>query len=322
MYAIPSEGKDYYHSIDRKWISNHYITQWIIPPSQHTPVYGQTATDKSVQPTMQPYTDQEPPPISIHCLGANPDESVHMLIWPRRVVIPPPPKVNGRRVAPSGVQEIPVPIGTTLTVDFDADKQVPWKRRYWYYPLSTLTFQTVFKFNTDKSKFGHVRIAAGAERAVYTNYDPSDQTDHPGMIRLWAYNSPDIRSRDPEKKDQLWFDDEDPNCTDVKRRMQLESIRGPRAKKALTMLPIAGDVYEKLQGGLRAVAFDESTGRLCLSAYNDQKIYVLDYAKAPTGVDLEERHPLPVDFRHSFHDPLPLEPDLVPPGGWVPMNID
>jgi hypothetical protein len=312
MYWIPFEGKDYHHPVDRVYLTEFESAKFVIPPSPNAPIFG-SKTDPSIQSSLRAFSDREPPPISIYGTLDGGAGTCHLAIHARRVPIP-----RTLRMA-NWSEDVPLPVGGSVKIDWRADNAMPWKRRYWYYPLSTLRFQSVFRFQKTTG-FGRVEITGGNERALFASFDPKDQTDQPALVNLFRYTSPDVRSA--TLKEQLWGDDEDPGSTDVARRKQLEELRAPRAKVHLATLPIPGEFYAKLRGGVRAIAFDEGTGRVCMSAYNDQVIYVSDYARAPVEDRLGERAPLPVDFRESFHDPLPLEPELEVPGGWVSINID
>jgi hypothetical protein len=319
MFWIPFEGKDYHHPVDRAYLDKFTDAKFFCPPSPNAPVFG-SRTDASVQSSLRAFSDREPPPISVY--GATGGGTVfssrgigtHLTLWPRRVPIPrllktvPPPDA------------VPLPVGGSLKIDWRADGAMPWKRRYWCYPLSTMGFQSVFDF-TGVPGLGRVEIAGGNERAVFAAFDPKDTSDQPALVNLFRYASHDIRSA-TRPASQPWGDDEDPGSMDVRRRVQLEELRGPRPKTCVAALPIPREFYAKLRGGVRALAFDEATGRLCMSAYNDQTVYVSDFARAPVESKAGERVPLPVDFRHSFHDPLPVELDLEVPGGLTPMNTD
>jgi hypothetical protein len=266
LYTIPEKGKDYVDAVDRCWIDGANIAQFFIPSSRPVPVPSQANVDGSIQPQMRAYHEQEPAPLAIYCRTINPEGFIHLNIYPRRVQFPAWQK------NPTGMVEI----GNGGLVNMDEDRE----RRY-YYPLHTMHYQSVYNFTDDMPEFGAVEVVPGASKALVMNFPTDDITDTPHVMGLWAYLSPEVRSFDPAKKDQLWADDEHEDSWEVAQRKLMAQLTNPPREKALALLPIPAELRQVLRRGRSAVAFDETIGRVCISCFEDQRIFVLDYAHAP-----------------------------------------
>jgi hypothetical protein len=247
-YNIPfkDERQD---ALERCTLEDLDVAEWIVPPSQSIPIPGLHEHDKSIQPSLMGCTEREPPPVSIMCRTQSPAGMVHLNVWPRRL--------------------------------FVQTKAGPRPTRRWNYPLSSLVYQSVLLFDP-ALEAEDVMIAGGAERAVVISRLDADDGTYPA-VSVAGYVSPNVRTNDQTQRGRLWSDEEDPASPDVHRRAELEAIRGPVRLNHLAPLPVPQEMRLRLsESGLQAVAFDETIARICVSSKDDKRVYVLDYAKAPS----------------------------------------
>lgn len=169
------------------------------------------------------------------------------------------------------------------------------------------------------------KILPGSQRALMCVIKGDDKTATPKLVNIKRYVP-------PEGAGHEYFPDPDVKEEDKEFPVTRKGGRVPfKPKGVYKAFAEAGELVEELnaQGGLRAIAWDESTGRICIASDKKDEIQILDtaYTKLPDG-NTEEwrrrrrwlRHELELqaEVRRS-QDPRTYEKA---PQASVPMDVD
>jgi hypothetical protein len=246
-YKIPTSGDAFRHASLRTGYQRKEIKitsfHWgeDVPPVAPAKPEGQ-GTDKSVQPTMTPWTDRVPTSLSLYGRLTGPTYGfVHIKWQPYRSTLFP---------------EYPQP---------NAGEPV----RY-VHPLVQGCSVTVQSFH-GKEQFGSARIYPGSTRAVIISVSQTSVSATPKLLRAWSYVSKEDRS------DILIPE----HPKDAERRDAWEVHRMPFRQQPMAPILLPLQVSQGMKRGISAFAWDETIGRACMVAHKETNIYIVDFAMAP-----------------------------------------
>ncbi|KAF9011100.1 hypothetical protein BDQ17DRAFT_1537874 [Cyathus striatus] len=198
---------------------------------------------------------------------------------PRIPSTPPPPiSIFFRTIEPNGIVQLRI----------FPEKFIRKGTLRFRYGLDNVTKHTVYDMNQSVSS---PFVLPGAHRAA--------------VFKLWRYYMPHVMPEKLQNNDDDFLTEElDHTLLDIGRYVHPDDVPSPPEeplnRDAVTRIrPSADNSFLPLwcadeiaainaSGGLRAIAFDETIGRLCVVPKLDSMIYVFDFTHLP--LDSDERH--------------------------------
>ncbi|EAU92321.2 hypothetical protein CC1G_00540 [Coprinopsis cinerea okayama7 len=200
------------------------------------------------QPMLR-HTCGPPPPVSIFLELRNPDGVEHHAVYPRQVVVP-------------------------------ATKDTPEHFTYTY-------DHDTYQMSTHICAPHRASVLAGSQRALICITNTSDRTLSPKLLKLRRYCHP--RNSGVKYKPDPASTNVDSSKTNNVEKNEEEEM-GPVLRKG-ERLPVprsgiyktidTGGILDEInqQGGVRAICWDESTGRICVAPEEGSQILVLEASR-------------------------------------------
>ena len=147
-----------------------------------------------------------------------------------------------------------------------------------YYSLYTLLGQTSAMF-TQKGTLGEVLILPGASRAIMYTIPYNTRKGFSVLKSLNAYISPDV-GKELSKMDFLSIHPF-PNPDKMSSLKLWPFEPKPHKGNSCKALPVPDKLKDELKfGGVTAIAWDESSGRLCMATKNLRELAVMEFGYA------------------------------------------
>lgn len=232
------------------------------------------ADDASVWPQLN--IARPPPPISIYCCKEEePTGLIHFSIPPVPLEFPlsPPQTPIGKRRC-----------------------RVPSK---YHYSIAAIANQNNYKMPPRLVQWGNPRVLIGACRALVYTVPRGSRSISPPLLTLCAYISPE-RESDVVQDDAgmgaaavLVAQDTGPDGVEREELEERERVESelevrelalwptPRKKSRRNCLPnvlMHPYLVEQVRKGVSAIAWDEGSGRVCITTPQDGQLHIMDFA--------------------------------------------
>lgn len=229
------------------------------------------------------FPNAEPPPVSIYVLQDSPWHFFHVRIWPKRVTLDHdfvrlelpavPPNGNAVNAQPSNEGAAPNPIA-------DAPKSPPpMKDTTWAYKLTPPYLRTCECGMNGNDNRPH--ILPGNTRAfVWNTWMESRRINAPAG-RLDAYTD---LIRPPSPSRFIWKEDAERRVAGEQERAWARQAAGVVLDdmRRFRAIELGDEMDELLEEGLDAIAYDESSGKVCfVPTGSKMSVYVLEFAQTP-----------------------------------------